>query len=94
MTDPKTVSGALWMLTAELRAAAHAGASIQPDRALNLSVMLGNLAHAASSLETAAADDLAETPAAIEREAARGVVVRFPARGWHSDAAHGDGAVA
>jgi hypothetical protein len=92
MTDPKTVSGALWMLTAELRAAAHAGASIQPDRALMLSVTLGNLAHAARDLETAEDDASAARLAAIEAGAARNVV-RFPPR-WHSDAAHGDGQVA
>ncbi len=36
---------------------------------------------------------LADTLAAIEAEAARGVVVRFPQRA-HSDALHGDGQVA
>ncbi len=93
MTDPRNLSGALWMLCAETRAAARAGVPISPDRALSLSVMLGNLAQTAQHMEHDAAEDLAETLAAIEAEAARGVVVRFPQRA-HSEALHGDGAVA
>jgi hypothetical protein len=93
MTDPRTLSGALWMLCAETRAAARAGVPISPDRALSLSVMLGNLAQTAQHMEHAASEDLADTLAAIEREAARGVVVRFPARA-HCDAVNGDAGVA
>ncbi len=93
MTDPRTLSGALWMLCAEIRATAHAGVPIAPARAAEIAVVIGNLAQTAADLETAPLDALADTLAAIEAAAARGVVVRFPQRA-HSDAVHGDGQVA
>jgi hypothetical protein len=97
MTAPETPAQMLGCVAALLLSAARTGVPISPDRLQNCAVTIAQCINRVREMqealdETAAYDAL--RLAQIEEGAARGVVVMFPARGWHSDAAHGDGAVA
>lgn len=93
MSGPRSLSEALYLAAAQLRAESDAGISMKPARLLDLSVKLQNCAFLVRSME--GGERRAATLAAIERGPARGVVVDFPpARNWHSDAVHGDGGAA
>jgi len=84
MTDAERIAATLKLFADGLREASEKGEPMQPPNMLTLSAHLRDIAfHLAPPVDFAA----------LER-AAGGVVVRFPARGWHSDAAHGDAGVA
>jgi hypothetical protein len=92
MSGPQSVSEALYLTAAQLRAESEAGIPMKPARLLELSVRLRNLAFMARSQETSRRGVPLHD---IEAGPARGVVVDFPpARQWHSDAVHGDGGAA
>lgn len=66
-------------MSQEIAQASREGRSMSPEELLHLSVTLANCSWAARDLEPEPLDF-----AALER-AARGVVVAFPARGWHGE---------
>jgi hypothetical protein len=96
MTAPETPAQMLGCVAALLLSAARNNTPLPPDRLQNCAVTIAQCINRVREMqealdETAACDAL--RLAQIEAESARGVVVRFPQRA-HSDALHGDGAVA
>lgn len=97
MTAPRTPAEAVAAVAALLLETGLNSGTLPADRLVNcartLAACVPGIRDMQAALDQAAAYDAARL-ALIEESAARGVVVRFPDRGWHSDAAHGDGAVA
>jgi hypothetical protein len=93
VSGPQSLSEALYLTAAQLRAESEAGIPMKPARLLELSVRLRNIAFLVRRTEAA---PRAVSLRAIEAGPARGVVVvDFPARPrFHSDAIHGDGGAA
>jgi hypothetical protein len=96
MTAPETPAQMLGCVAALLLSAARTGVPLSPDRLQNCAITIAQCINRVREMQEAldgiAALD-AERLAAIEESAARGVVVRFPARSF-SDARHGDQGVA
>ncbi len=96
MTPPETPAQMLGCVAALLLSAARNGTPMPAERLQNCAITIAQciprIREKQEALDDAAAMDAVRL-AAIEAEAARGVVVKFPQRA-HSDALHGDGAVA
>ncbi len=97
MTAPRNPAEAVAAVAALLLETGINGGTLPPDRLVNCARTLSGCVPGIRDMQ-AALDEMAAYDAArlaqIEEGAARGVLIRFPTRGWHNDAAHGDGAVA
>jgi hypothetical protein len=93
MNAPETPAQMLGCVAALLLSAARNNTPLPPDRLQNCAITIAQCINRVREMQEAL-DDVAAMDAvrlaAIEAEAARGVIVRFRPRDWHSDAKHGD----